>query len=311
MVSSDQRNVVELEKEMPEVQPVAEVKTAIAIVSGGLDSTTMVYDLLHQGYQVDCLSFDYGQRHGKELRYAERTADKLGLRHDTLYLVDSGITELISQSGSTLVSDTPVPEGHYAEDTMRQTVVPNRNMMMLSMACAVAIARRAKTVGFGVHSGDHFIYPDCRPEFVFTMGQAMLQGNAGFHNFVSGEFEKPFQIDGHEYYYTAHPITTPYLHSTKADIAFRALELGVPLSGTWSCYKGGDYHCGRCGTCVERLEAISEAYARLSKGLETRDVHGNDIPPVDPTRYEDAEYWKEAVKAHQQQDGAIWKGDNG
>jgi 7-cyano-7-deazaguanine synthase len=152
-----------------------------------------------------------------------------------------------------------VPDGHYAEDTMKATVVPNRNMMMLSIAGAVAIAEEAEFVATGTHAGDHFIYPDCRPEFIAAASAALLVGNTGFS---SPGFRG---------------IVAPFIHSTKADICATGDVLGVPWDATWSCYKGGAIHCGRCGTCVERAEAF--------------DLAGVD----DPTEYEDATFWRQAV----------------
>jgi 7-cyano-7-deazaguanine synthase len=222
----------------------------IAIVSGGLDSTTMVYDALANGVHPDLVSFDYGQRHSRELKFARVTAERELLRHDIVNM--TFLRDLLRESGSSLVGGSEVPEGHYAEENMKATVVPNRNMIMLSIAGAIAVARGARTVMTGVHAGDHFIYPDCRPAFEAS-------------------------------------ISTPYLMCTKADIAYRALELGVPLHQTWSCYRGGDIHCGRCGTCVERLEAIDEAqqmWAATNIGQA----------PEDRTEYADITFWREAVR---------------
>lgn len=247
----------------------------ICIFSGGLDSTTLVYDALDMNFIPDLVSFDYGQRHRKELDYARRTAHRLGLRHDVVDL--SGLTVLLSESGSSLVSDVEVPEGHYAEDNMKATVVPNRNMIMLSIAGGIAVARGAAGVATGVHAGDHFIYPDCRPEFIQAANQALALGNEGFSKFDSTEYEG-------DRWYSA--IKAPYIFKSKADIATRAIELRVPLHETWSCYKGGEIHCGKCGTCVERLEAIHDAYKRLPKAFAYSDL----------TRYEDSEYWKQVVK---------------
>jgi 7-cyano-7-deazaguanine synthase len=132
-----------------------------AIFSGGLDSTVLVYDMLEEGYTPHLLSFDYGQRHNKELTFAKATAQKLDLRHDIINLRE--LTHLISNSaltsGASGDNRIEVPEGHYAEDNMKATVVPNRNMIMLSIACGIAVNNKYRTVGTGVHGGDHFIYP--------------------------------------------------------------------------------------------------------------------------------------------------------
>jgi 7-cyano-7-deazaguanine synthase len=156
--------------------------------------------------------------------------------------------------------DVPVPEGSYDAESMKATVVPNRNMIMLALAAGFAVAENAQFIATAVHAGDHAIYPDCRPDFIGKLEAAIKSGNEGF---IDPNFE----------------IRTPYLYKTKTEIAKRAGELDVPIDLTWSCYKGGAYHCGRCGTCVERLEAISQA------GVE------------DKTIYMDSEFWKEAVGA--------------
>lgn len=265
----------------------------IAVVSGGLDSTTMVYDLLAQGHEVECVSFDYGQRHKKELAYAAGNARLLDLRHDIVDL--TALTHLISNSALTSqlpeyptavdLVDGPkpveVPDGHYAEDNMKLTVVPNRNMIMLSIAAGIAVNRSADNIATAVHSGDHFIYPDCRPRFIAATNAAIVIGNQSFGAIP----------DVHEGQEIPHFIWTPFLHASKADIAYKALSLSVPLHLTWSCYKGGNNHCGRCGTCVERLEAIDDAARRFTR------EHGwaaqkDGKAPLDATVYDDDEYWK-------------------
>jgi 7-cyano-7-deazaguanine synthase len=261
---------------------------SVAVFSGGLDSTTLVYEMMRQGLTPHLLSFDYGQRHRKELDYAFGTAVKLGLRHDIVNL--SGITHLISNSALTsqptverrgyndyehIEPTIEVPEGHYAEANMKQTVVPNRNMIMLSIAAAVMVNNSYKLIGTGVHAGDHFVYPDCRPPFLTATNAAIVFGNEGFGNVPTIDPDQP--LPG--------AIYAPFLMKSKADIATQALKLGVPLSETWSCYKGGTHHCGKCGTCVERLEAIDEAHKNLK--LESN---------MDATWYEDTTFWKEAIK---------------
>jgi 7-cyano-7-deazaguanine synthase len=247
---------------------------AVVVLSGGLDSTTLLYDSLEKFEVVHCVSFDYGQRHRKELQYAELTCNRLGFPHDIVDL--SGLTHLINSSS--LTSNQKVPEGHYAEDNMKQTVVPNRNMIMFSIAGGVAVNDGANALLVGVHTGDHFVYPDCRTGFVGAASLALYLGNEGF-----GQLWRA-------------PLVAPFIHKSKADIAYKALQLGVPLEDTWSCYKGGDIHCGRCGTCVERLEAIDEAIKRHR--TEGTDQQWNIAPGefIDKTEYEDTEFWKEAVK---------------
>ncbi len=264
----------------------------VTVFSGGLDSTTLVHSLAKlDQHEQHLLSFDYGQRHKKELEYAARTADLLGLRHDVIDL--SGITHLISNSALTSPTvkgpkgqfdssagpEIEVPEGHYAEESMKQTVVPNRNMIMLSIAAGVAVSENADCIATAVHAGDHYVYPDCRPEFIQTANDAISFGNEGFGKIPKlGVGQVPDQF-----------ILAPFIHTTKAEIAYYAIQLSVPLHMTWSCYKGGHFHCGRCGTCVERLEAISEAEERA----RAEHIIPDGIHSVDDTVYEDDEYWKQ------------------
>jgi len=209
---------------------------AIAIVSGGLDSVTLAYLLHAEGYELHLLSFDYGQRHKKELAFAELCAKRLRAAFDVVDL--SSITRFLK--GSALTEAIPVPDGHYAAPNMAITVVPNRNAMMLSVAYAVAVAEQAKVVAFGVHAGDHFIYPDCRPTFIAafdTMQRVAVEG-----------FGDP-QLR----------LEAPFMHISKDQIVQLGTSLQVPYVDTWSCYKGGEKHCGTCGTCVERKEAFELA----------------------------------------------------
>lgn len=208
----------------------------LAVVSGGMDSVTLAYMLNHDGFDVDVFSVDYGQRHVRELRSAENCAMALGGDHIVAKLP---ITDLLV--GSALTDpNIDVPEGHYADESMRATVVPNRNAMILSVAVAVAVARKLDGVATGVHAGDHPIYPDCRPEFIEAFDAMVRLGNEGF---VPDHFR----------------VLAPFVQSTKADIVTVGAGLGVPFEDTWSCYSGGTVHCGRCGTCVERREAFDLA----------------------------------------------------
>lgn len=209
---------------------------AVAVVSGGMDSVTLAYLLKHEGWDVDVLSVDYGQRHVRELRYAEKAAKELDGEHVVVSLPLGGLL-----TGSALTDRTvPVPEGHYADESMRATVVPNRNAIMLSVAVGVAVARKAGLVAVGVHAGDHPIYPDCRPAFIDAFDRMERVATQGF------------AVDGFA-------VRAPFVHKTKADICALGAHLGVPFEDTWSCYHGGELHCGRCGTCVERREAFEVA----------------------------------------------------
>lgn len=206
----------------------------IAIFSGGMDSATLVAHLMALGDEVRCLSVDYGQRHRRELESAKNLCDHWGLEHRVADL--RAITPLISNSSQT--SDKPVPYGHYAEENMKQTVVPNRNMIMLSVAIGWAINEKFDRVAYGAHSGDHAIYPDCRPEFVKQLDQAARIAD---WNEIS--------------------IYAPFLGMDKGDIAKEGLSLGVPFQMTWTCYEGLERPCGKCGACQERAEAFQKAGA--------------------------------------------------
>lgn len=232
---------------------------AVVVISGGLDSTTLLHHIHSQGWECTGLSFDYGQRHRKELHYAAMQCEILDVEH--LWINLRKPFEVIANLGtaSSLITNADVPEGHYGEESMKQTVVPNRNMILLSIASGVAVSLGADAVALGVHSGDHYIYPDCRPDFFAYAGAAVIMGNEGF---ISPGFQ----------------LWTPFIEKDKNWIAQRAFDLNVDIASTWSCYKGGDIHCGRCGTCVERLEAIAST--------------GN----ADPTPYEDDSFWREALK---------------
>jgi 7-cyano-7-deazaguanine synthase len=202
----------------------------VLIYSGGLDSTVLLYDLIAKGQEVRALSINYRQRHSQELACAAAITALVGVEHRVADL--RSISTLLS--GSSLTSpDVPVPDGHYAEDTMKATVVPNRNMIMLSVAAGWAISTKSDAVTFAAHGGDHAIYPDCRAEFADALDKAIQL--ADWHSVR---------------------LIRPFVGMTKADIAKRGAELRVPFEKTWSCYKGGTHHCGVCGTCVERREAF-------------------------------------------------------
>lgn len=219
----------------------------VTTLSGGLDSVTLAHSLAAEGCDLVALSFDYGQRHAKEIELAARCADRLGADHHVVDLRSVGAL----LTGSALTDPTvEVPEGHYTDASMAATVVPNRNAIMLSVAVGVAVARGAEAVATAVHAGDHAIYPDCRPAFIEALEHEARIANEGF---ISDGFR----------------VLAPFLHLTKDEIVRRGAALGVPFGETWSCYLGEERHCGRCGTCVERREAFE--LARVS----------------DPTAYEE------------------------
>ena len=203
----------------------------MVIFSGGMDSFTVLNLAAKQGLEVFALSFDYGQKHKKELDYAARACTILGVKHKVVDI--SAINQLIG--GSSLTSDIEVAEGHYEEESMKSTVVPNRNMILLSMAVGYAVSISANKVYYGAHAGDHAIYPDCRPEFVNKMNALCAIAN-----------------------YEAVEIVTPYLDVSKTAILTAGLEMGLDYNQTWTCYNGREKACGKCGACQERLEAFTE-----------------------------------------------------
>ena len=219
--------------------------STVPIVSGGLDSVTMVYDLVANGHDIPAIvSFDYGQRHKRELECARLAARA----HDAAHVVVNLQAILASVRSALTSSDVEVPDGHYAEESMRSTVVPGRNLLLIAAAVPVAARYDADTLAVGVHGGDHFIYPDCRHEFIEPLSHAVLAGYGMF-------------------------LLAPFISVDKQWIAARAHELHVPIRDTWSCYRGGPYHCGTCGTCVERREAFALA------GIEDPTDYLNE-PPI-------------------------------
>ncbi|MFT4732106.1 MAG: 7-cyano-7-deazaguanine synthase [Gammaproteobacteria bacterium] len=203
----------------------------VVIYSGGMDSYTVLNKAMQQGYDVHAVSFNYGQRHSKELLFAKKVCEQHNIEHKIVDI--SSIKQLIG--GSALTDDIDVPEGHYEEESMKTTVVPNRNMIMLSMAVGYAVSIQAEAVYFGAHSGDHAIYPDCRTEFVSAMNDVCKIAN-----------------------YQAVEVRAPYLASSKIDILKEGLAMNLDYKDTWTCYNGQEKACGRCGACQERLEAFSE-----------------------------------------------------
>ncbi|AMD00656.1 7-cyano-7-deazaguanine synthase QueC [Halomonas chromatireducens] len=207
------------------------VPATVVIYSGGMDSFTVLHRALREGLAVHALSFDYGQRHARELEVAAHVCRELDVPHQVVDI--RAIHGLIDNSALTDAS-RDMPDGDYASDNLSATVVPNRNMILLSMAIAKAVNIGAGRVDYGAHGGDHVLYPDCRPEFVERMNAV-----AGIANF------EPVRIHA------------PYLGSTKADILADGLAMGLDYSDTWTCYLGEELACGRCGSCRERLAAFT------------------------------------------------------
>ena len=207
------------------------MKDSVIIVSGGMDSITLLHD--YKDRIALGISFDYGSNHNaKEIPFAELHCKRLGIKHITIPL------EFMHKyfKSSLLEGADAIPEGHYEDENMKSTVVPFRNGIMLAIAAGIAESNGLDHVMIANHGGDHAIYPDCRPEFISAMSSAT---SAGSYNGVT--------------------VIAPYTSITKGDIARRGKELGIDYTETWSCYKGGEKHCGKCGTCVERKEALRDA----------------------------------------------------
>lgn len=204
--------------------------TVVVIYSGGMDSFTLLHLARARGLNVHALSFNYGQRHVRELEAAKAVCEAERIPHKVIDI--RAMSEVMS--GSSLTSDIDVPEGHYEEDSMKATVVPNRNMILLSLATGYAVTVGAQAVWYGAHGGDHAIYPDCRPEFVEKMDAVCRVAN-----------------------YEPVGIEAPFMHLDKGEILAEGLKLNLDYSQTWTCYNGREKACGRCGSCVERLEAFA------------------------------------------------------
>lgn len=214
----------------------------VIILSGGMDSTTLLYDIMQPyildwhkagtAFPIKAISFNYNQRHKKELECAKKTCAKFGIEHKIIDL--TGLNDIAPSSLTR--KDQAVPHGHYADETMKATVVPNRNMVMISMAVSYAIGIGADEVYYGAHAGDHEIYMDCRPSFIQKLREAI------------------FACDKHVV-----NLCAPYSFKNKGEIAKIGKVLDVDYSLTWTCYEGGDKACKKCGSCVERLEAFKFA----------------------------------------------------
>ncbi len=203
----------------------------VTLVSGGMDSVVALHDAVAAGHEVvAAVSFDYGAKHNhREIPFAKLHAQLLGASHQVIdlnFMNDLFKSDLLKSGGD-------IPEGHYEQENMKQTVVPFRNGIMLSIAAGFAESVGAAGLVIAAHSGDHAIYPDCREDFMKPMGEAIQAGT-----------------------YAEIEVLRPFIAMRKEDIATRGADLGVDFTKTWSCYKGGDIHCGKCGTCVERKEAF-------------------------------------------------------
>ena len=206
---------------------------ALVLLSGGMDSTVLLHHLKAEGFELEALSIDYGQRHWREVGFAASQAAIVDVPYR---LVNLGVLGTVLGGNSQTDDSIPVPHGHYEAENMKLTVVPNRNMILLAIAAGNAISRDCSAVAYAAHAGDHAIYPDCRAEFATAMQGALALCH-----------------------YTPIELLRPFVTWTKADIVRRGDELGVDFSKTWSCYEGQETHCGKCGTCVERIEAFKLA----------------------------------------------------
>ena len=204
---------------------------AVVVVSWWLDSTVLLYKIINEGYEPYVLTFNYGQKHSKEVEFAKKTCEKLWVNHK---IIDISFMKNLLES-SLLNDDEEVPEGDYREENMKSTVVPSRNLIFFSIAIGYGQSIWAKIVALWVHWGDHTIYPDCRKEFVDKLN----------------EVAKISDWNKIELY-------CPFTEINKTDIVKIWTDLGVDFSLTWSCYKGGEKPCGKCGTCTERLEAFHD-----------------------------------------------------
>ena len=214
------------------------MKKSLIILSGGMDSVTLLHE--YKDSIALAVTFDYGANHaGKEIPLAKLHCDRLGIRHIVIPL------DFMRQyfKSSLLEGGEAIPEGHYTDENMKSTVVPFRNGIMLTIACGIAESNGLQYVMIANHVGDHAIYPDCRGTFISSMSEAMSYGT-----------------------YEHIKIMAPYTSLTKGEIALQGKEMGLDYSETWSCYKGGEKHCGKCGTCVERKEAL--AFAGISDPTE-------------------------------------------
>ena len=206
-------------------------KNALLVLSGGMDSVTLLYDRAEE--IALAVSFDYGSNHNhKEIPFAKKHCEALGIPHVVIplkFMAEHFESSLLSGADA-------IPEGHYADENMKSTVVPFRNGIMLSIAAGLAESKGLQKVMMANHFGDHEVYPDCRKEFVENMSAAISAGT-----------------------YANIFIDAPYTSISKADIARKGAALGIDYAQTWSCYKGLEKHCGKCGTCIERKEALAAA----------------------------------------------------
>ena len=242
-------------------------RKVLAILSGGLDSSTMLWKLQQDGYEVMAtISFNYGQRHSKELQgipaLLDAFTEQFGKRPESM-IVDISVLRELAASGA-VMGDEELPKKAYDVETQKVTIVPNRNAIFISLAAARAVAMGYQYVAYAAHSNDHSVYPDCRPEFVEAMDRTLELANA----------------------WTPVNLLAPFVRSSKADIVKIGSETGTPFELTWSCYEGGDRPCLECGTCLERTSSFKEAgfpdpalttdeWSQALKNLNSGNIMGN------------------------------------
>lgn len=207
-------------------------KKTVVVLSGGLDSTTLLYHLMDKGHEVKALSINYQQKHAKELGFAKSICELVSVEHRIVEL--QGLSAVLNNNALTN-SDIDIPTGEYQDGTIQVTTVPNRNMIFLSVAIGWAAALKFNSVAFGAHAGEHTNYPDCKPPFADAMNAAAQVCDWN-----------PIKVH------------SPFIDWNKGQIVKRGLELGVPFEKTWSCYNGGEIPCGECSTCVDRMQALKQ-----------------------------------------------------
>lgn len=207
-------------------------RKTVVVLSGGLDSTTLLYHLIDEGHEVKALSINYQQKHSKELGFAKSICEHVGIEHRLVEL--QGLSAVLNNNALTN-SEIDVPTGEYQEGTIQVTTVPNRNMIFLAVAIGWAADLKFNGVAFGAHAGEHTNYPDCKRPFAEAMNAAALVCDWS-----------PIEV------------RAPFIDWNKGQIVKRGLELGVPFEKTWSCYNGGENPCGECSTCVDRRLAFEQ-----------------------------------------------------
>ena len=204
------------------------MRSVLVVYSGGLDSYTLLNKALDKFERVEAITFDYGQKHSKEITFASKVCSENAIAHE---VVNLDLEKILS--GSALVGTSEIPEGNYDKEKMKQTVVPNRNMIMISVAASLAIKNKCEYLWYAAHAGDHEIYPDCRPEFISKLGEVLKI--CDYHEII---FEAPFE------------------GMTKGEIIKEGLNMDLDYSKAWTCYEGKENPCGKCSACIERQNAF-------------------------------------------------------